>query len=137
MIWIKDLEDKYLKNEVLKAPGKLAILRYLVDFEAQTILSTGENDYKNVYTNPEDTDLLTNYRVRAEILPKYTTDDQLRVYFGDGGAAMVKTLRIEHIIQETINLWKREWIYFDSLVQLPKISNDPYVICLLWYSKYR
>ena len=26
MIWVKDLEDKVLKNEVLKAPGKLAIL---------------------------------------------------------------------------------------------------------------
>ena len=29
MIWIKDLEDKVLKNKVPKAPGKLAILRYL------------------------------------------------------------------------------------------------------------
>ena len=39
MIWCKDLEDKVLKNEVLKAPGKLAILRCLVDMKAQTILS--------------------------------------------------------------------------------------------------
>ena len=34
MIWCKDLEDKVLKNEVLKAPDKLAILPRLVDFEA-------------------------------------------------------------------------------------------------------
>ena len=34
MVWLKDFEDKVLKNEILKAPGKLAILRRLVDFEA-------------------------------------------------------------------------------------------------------
>ena len=34
MIWIKDLEDKVLKDEILKTPAKLAILRRLVDFEA-------------------------------------------------------------------------------------------------------
>ena len=75
IIWIKDLEDKVLKNEILKAPGKLAILRHLVDFEAQTILSTVENDYKKIYAEPEDITLLTNYRIREEILVKCTTDD--------------------------------------------------------------
>ena len=54
MIWCKDLEDKVLKNEVLTEPGKLAILQLLVDFEAQTILSTVENDYTNIYSEPED-----------------------------------------------------------------------------------
>ena len=77
MIWIKDLEDKVLKNEVFKAPGKLAILRCLVDFEAQTILSTVENNYKNVYAEPGDITRLTNYRIREEILRKYTTDDEV------------------------------------------------------------
>ena len=38
MIWCKDLEDKVLKNEVLTEPGKLAIFRRLVNFEAQIIL---------------------------------------------------------------------------------------------------
>ena len=57
MIWCKDLEDKVLKNEVLKAPGKLAILRRLVDFEAQTILSNVENNYNNIYKEPEDVNL--------------------------------------------------------------------------------
>ena len=49
MTWLKDLENKELKNEVLKA-GKLAILRRLVNFEAQTILSNVENDYRNIYS---------------------------------------------------------------------------------------
>ena len=77
MIWTKDLEDKVLKNGILKAPEKLAILRRLVDFEAQTILSTVENDYKNIYKEPEDVNLLTNYRIREEILAKCTTDGQV------------------------------------------------------------
>jgi len=58
IIWIKDLEDNVLKNELLKAPAKLAILWRLVDFEAQTILSTVENNYKNIYKEPEDVNLL-------------------------------------------------------------------------------
>ena len=33
MVWLKDPEDKVLKNVVLSAPGTLAILRSLVDFE--------------------------------------------------------------------------------------------------------
>ena len=63
MIWLKDLEDKVIKNIVLSVAGKLAILRRLVDFEAQTILSIVENDYKNVYAEPEHVPLLTNYKV--------------------------------------------------------------------------
>ena len=98
MIWLKDLEDKILKNDVLRAPGKLAILRRLVNFEAQTILSTVENDYKNVYLEPDDVELLTDYKIREEILTKYTTDAAVRVYFVDGGAAAVKVVRVEHII---------------------------------------
>ena len=81
MIWLKDYEDKIIKNVTLSAPAKLAILRRLVDFEAQTILSTVENDYKNIYVEPEAVNLLTNCKVREEILRKYTTDDQVRIYF--------------------------------------------------------
>ena len=77
MIWCKDLEDKVLKNVVLSAPTKLAILRRLVDFEAQTILSSVENNYKNIYKEPEDVTLLTDYRIREEILAKCATDDQV------------------------------------------------------------
>ena len=77
MIWLKDLEDKVLKNEILKAPAKLAILRRLVDFKAQTILSTVENDYKNLYNEPDDVNLLTNYKVREEILQECTKDAQV------------------------------------------------------------
>ena len=81
MIWIKDLEDKFLKNKILKAPAKLAILRRLVDFEAHIILSTVENGYKNVYAELESVNLLTNCKVREEILRKYITDYQVQVYF--------------------------------------------------------
>ena len=78
MIWLKDYEDKIIKNVTLSAPAKLAILRRLVDFEAQTILSTVENDYKNIYVEPEAVPLLMDYKVQEEILTKYTTDDQVR-----------------------------------------------------------
>ena len=71
--------------------------------EAQTILSNVENDYKNIYKGLEAINLLTDYRIREEILIKYTTDDQVRIYFGDGGAANVKKLRVEHIMREDIH----------------------------------
>ena len=61
MICLKDLEDKILKNVILTEPGKLVIFRGLVDMEAQTILSNVENDYKNIYSEPEDVNLLTDY----------------------------------------------------------------------------
>ena len=64
ILWCKDLEDKVLKNEVLTEPGKLAILQRLVDFEAQEILSTVKNNYKNNYSEPEHINLLTNYQVQ-------------------------------------------------------------------------
>ena len=65
MIWLKDYEDKIMKNVSLSAPAKLAFLRRLVDFEAQTILSTVENDYKNIYTEPEDVSLLFDYKIQG------------------------------------------------------------------------
>ena len=103
MIWLKDLGDKILKNAVLTEPEKLAILRRLVDMEAQTILSNVENDYKNNYSQPEDVNLLIDYRINEEVLAKCTTDNQVRIYFGDGGVAAVKKFRIEHIICEAVH----------------------------------
>ena len=96
MVWLKDFEDKILNNEVLKAPAKLAILRRLVDEETQTILSKVENDYKHLYAEPEDVDLLFDYKLREEVRTKYTTDAEVRVYFGDAGSAAVKIVRVEH-----------------------------------------
>ena len=98
MIWLKDYEDKILANEVLRAPAKLAMLRRLVDEEAQTILSKVEKDYKKLYAEPEDVDLLFDYKLREEVCTKYTTDTEVRVYFGDAGPAAVKIVRVEHII---------------------------------------
>ena len=98
MIWLKDFEDKILKNVTLIAPAKLAILRRLVDFEAQTILSTVENDYEKIYVETEVVNLLQGYKVRQEILTKYTTDATVCTYFTDGGNAACKKLRVEHII---------------------------------------
>ena len=125
MIWLKDLEDKVLKNEILKSPAKLAILRRLVDFEAQTILSSVENDYKNVYVEPEAVNLLTNYKVREEILQECTTDAQVRVYFGIAGNADMKKLRVEHIIKEAIHRIKiqvfvNEKFSLQSFIQLKR-----------------
>ena len=70
--------------------------------EAQTILSNVENDYKNIYLEPEDVNLLTDYQVKPEILVMCTMDNQVRTYFGDGGAAAVKKLRVEHSIREAV-----------------------------------
>ena len=114
-----------LKNIILKALAKLAILGRLVDFEAQTILGTVENIYKNVYAEPEAVNLLTNYKVREAILQKYTTDDQVRNYFGDAGSANVKKLRVEHIIQEAIHRIKiqvfgNEKFGLQSFIQLKR-----------------
>ena len=106
MVWLKDLEDKVLKNKILKAPGKLAIIRCLVEFEAQTILSTVENDYKNTYKEPEDVNLLIDYQVKAEILVKHTSDVQVRIYLGIGGAVDMKKVRVEHIMQEVMHCLK-------------------------------
>ena len=60
MVWLKDYEDKIFANEVLRAPAKLAMLRRLVDEEAQTILSKVEKDYKEVYSEPDDVELLSD-----------------------------------------------------------------------------
>ena len=53
MIWLKNLEDKILKNTTLSLPSKLAILWRLVDMEAQTIVSKTEEDFL-CYAEPED-----------------------------------------------------------------------------------
>ena len=66
MIWLKDLEDKILKNFVLTAPAKLAILQRLVNMEAQSIASKVESDCKG-YIDPEDVSQLQDYRIREYI----------------------------------------------------------------------
>ena len=58
MIWLKDYEDKIIKNVTLSAPAKLAILRRFVNYEAQMILSTVEHDYKSNYVEPNAVPLL-------------------------------------------------------------------------------
>ena len=45
MIWLKDLEDKILKNTTLTAWEQLAILQLLVDIKAQTIASKVEGEF--------------------------------------------------------------------------------------------
>ena len=98
MDWLSDYEDKIFTNEVLKAPAKLSMMRRLVDGEAQTILSKVEKDYRETYSLPDNVDLLTNYKIREDILTKYTADAELRTYFGDGGNAAMKVVKVEHII---------------------------------------
>ena len=78
MIWFKDYNDKIMLNISLSAPAKLAFLRRLVSFEAQTILNTVESDYKNLYVEPEDVSLSCDYKIQGEITTKYTTDDQVK-----------------------------------------------------------
>ena len=129
MIWLKNFEDKILNNEVLKAPAKLAIMRRLVDEEAQTILSKVENDYKQLYAKPEDIDLLFDYKLREEICTKYTTDAEVRVYFGDAGPAAVKIVRVEHIIREAlhrlkIQIFGNEKFGLQSFIQLKRTMTS-------------
>ena len=55
MIYLKNFEDKILENTVSTAPEKLAILRQIVDMEAQTIVSGVEADFEG-YSEAEDLD---------------------------------------------------------------------------------
>jgi len=129
MFWLKDYEDKILANEVLRAPAKLAMLRRLVDGEAQTILSKVEKDYKEVYSEPDDVELLSDYKIREEILDEYTTDNEVRIYFGDGGTAAVKVMRVQHIIREAIHRLKiqifgNEKYGLQSFIQLKRTMTS-------------
>ena len=103
MIWLMDFDDKINENEALTAEAKLGFLKRLVASEAQTILSQVERDYRDNYSEPEHISLLDDYKVQKEIRDKYTTDAQVRTYFGSAGTAAVKAVRVEHIIQETIH----------------------------------
>ena len=84
-----------------------------------------ENDYKNVYAELVSVNLLTNNKVREEILRKYTTDDEVRTYFGIQGSAEMKKLRVEHIMQEAIHRIKiqvfgNEKFGLQSFIQLKR-----------------
>jgi len=129
MDWLTDYEDKIFANEVLRAPAKLSQLRRLVDGQAQTILSKVEKDYREVYSEPEDVELLTDYKIQEEVLAKYTTDNEVRTYFGDAGTAAVKTVRVEHIIRETIHRLKiqifgNEKYGLQSFIQLKRTMTS-------------
>ena len=57
MIWLKNFEDKILKNVVLIVPAKLAIFQLLVDIKAQTIASKVEGEFWG-YSEPANVDEL-------------------------------------------------------------------------------
>ena len=90
--------------------------------EAQSILSKVENDYEHNYSEPEDVDQLTDYRIRKEILAKYTTCNEIRVYFGNGGVAAEKNLRVEHIIGEAVHRIKIQ-IFGNERLGLQNLFN--------------
>ena len=129
MFWLKDYEDKIFANEVLRAPAKLAMMRRLVSGEAQTILSKVEKDYKENYSEPEDVELLNDYKIREEILSKYTTDAEIHQYFGEAGPAAMKVVRVEHIIREAIH-WLKIQIFgnekygLQSFIQLKRTMTS-------------
>ena len=56
MIWLKDFEDKIFKNISLSAPAKLAFLRRLIAYEAQTILSQLNNTIEYQFQVDETSD---------------------------------------------------------------------------------
>ena len=56
--------------------------------EAQLSVRKVESNYED-YTDLEDVNLLQDYRIRQKILAKYTTDNEIRVYFGSQGAVAV------------------------------------------------
>ena len=104
-IWLKDLEDKILRNTTLSSPAKLAILRRLVNMEAQTIVSKTEEDFLR-YAEPEDVEELKDYKIQENILATCTTDAQVRTYSAVTGNAAMRKLRIDHIMQEAIHRLK-------------------------------
>ena len=101
MMYLKNYEDKIYKNAVLTAPEKFAILKRIVDKEAQTIVSEVESDYGK-YVEPEDVEEIKDHKIQDNIADTYTTDNQIRVYFAASGSAAAKKKRIEHIIQKSI-----------------------------------
>ena len=129
MICLEDYEEKIFNNVLLSAPAKLGFLRRLVAFKAQSILSQVERDYKTNYVEPEDVSLLDDYKIQKEIREKYTTDDQIRTYFTDGGGdPACKKLRVDHIIHETIHRFKiqvfgNETFGLKSFIQLKRTMN--------------
>ena len=74
MMYLKNYEDKIYKNTELSAPQKLAILKRIVDKEAQTIVSEVESDYGK-YVDPEDVDEIKNHKIQVDITDTYTTDN--------------------------------------------------------------
>ena len=122
MMYLKNYEDKIYKNAVLTRLEKLAILKRIVDKDAQTIVSEVESDYDK-YAEPEDVEEIKNHKVQVDILKEYTTDDKIRTYFAATGAVAVKKKRIKHIIQESIyqlkvNIFGNERLGLSSFIQL-------------------
>ena len=128
MMYLKNFEDKIYKNAVLTAQEKFAILKRIVDKEAQTIVSEVENDYEG-YLDPEDVDEIKDYKIQVNIRSTYTTDNQIRVYFGASGTAAAKKERIEHIIQESIyhhkvKIFGNERLGLSSFIQLKRTATQ-------------
>ena len=128
MIWIQDYDNNILNNIALSAPAKLGFLRRLVAFEAQSILSQVERDYKDHYAEPADISLLDDYKIQKEIRDKFTTDNQVRTYFGTAGDAQCKKIRVKHIIREAIHRFKiqifgNEIFGLKSFIQLKRTMN--------------
>ena len=61
-MYLKNYEDKIYKNAVLTPLEKLAILKRIVDKEAQTIVSEVKSDYDK-YAEPEDVKEIKNHKV--------------------------------------------------------------------------
>ena len=88
-----------------------------------------ERDYKDNYVKSEDVSLLDDYKIQGEILAKYITDDQVRIYFTEGrGDPACKKFRVEHIICEAIHrikiqIFGNEKFGLQSFIQLKRTMN--------------
>ena len=144
MMYLKNFEDKIYKNIKLTAPEKFAILKRIVDKEAQTIVSEVESDYDK-YAEPEDVEQIKSHKIQDDIATKYTTEAQVRTYFAATGAAADKKTRIEHIIQESIyhlkvKIFGNERLGLSSFIQLKRtamqLKVSPHCRIKVWVQRF-
>ena len=124
MLWLKHDYDKINKNPLLDSTEKWAILKQIIDKEAQTILSKGEGKFE-LYVELECIDMISDHTVKIKIYSLYNTDDKIRLYFRDEDLMLYKVDHLDDIIRELIyhlkvKFFGNEHLWQSSFVQVKK-----------------
>ena len=105
----------------------MAILKRIIDKEAQTIVSDVKADFKG-YSKADDVNKLMDHKIYEDIRNACTTDNQIMVYFAASGNAAMKKKRAEHIIQasiyQLIKILGNEQLGLSSFIQLKQTATQ-------------